>query len=145
MTQKTRTQRTMDQVQVQVVPLQEDASFIGSLLTQKVGNKWKGIRNQRSTRIVLLTCFPFVSRMAWVQIFISVFCWKVALEWFTCLTWRIFGAGFLLWADALPTSKLIALQWFYSFNYGREGVIDTRAIKLVMKQWYECLRQTIAS
>ena len=42
----------------------------------------------------------------------------------------------LLWADTLPTSKLIALQWFYGFNHGRDvvtlsGGIDFRKLLFV--------------
>ena len=35
---------------------------------------------------------------------------------------HMFKAGLTLWASALPTEEYAALQWFYPFNFGLDGV-----------------------
>ena len=34
----------------------------------------------------------------------------------------MFGSGLLSWADTLLAEPLVALQWFYPFNSGMEGM-----------------------
>ena len=35
---------------------------------------------------------------------------------------RTCWAGLTLWASASPTKEYVALQWFYPFNFGLDGV-----------------------